>query len=732
MTYTWTTTSGTSTGTSYTIANVNPAGTYTVGLAISDTNKCSNDTSFSFTINTPPQSVISGNNHFCKGTSTVLNVTPTGVNFTYQWNQAGVPIGGAINTSYTATSGGNFGVAVTNTLTGCKHDTLITITVDSVPAAPTITTNTANNTYCQGQTINPISVNGTGTFTWYSDPGLTTQIGTGSPFTPSVTTTSTVYVTASNSVCTSDSTPVVIIINPIQATPTITIGAGNNIYCQNQTVGTITASGPSTIVWYSNAGLTTVVDTGATYTPTGLPLGTTTYYLIDSSAAGCKSAGTTTVSVTINATPNTPVVTSPTANTYCQNQTVGTITASGASTIVWYNNAGLTNVVDTGATYTPTGLPIGTTTYYLVDSSAAGCKSTGTATVSVTINATPTTPTITTSSAVSVCQGSAMPTINATGNGTLVWYNNAALTPPSINTGNSYTPSNIPAGTTATYYITDTSAAGCKSSTATPVSVTVYTKPVITGNATIDSSKCGKNNGAVLGLTVSNGTPQYTYEWINSSGIVVGDSLNLTNVSGGTYSLIVIDSHLCKDTSSGSCFVVGASNAVTANFTPSITEGQAPLAVTFSNTSVGATIYGWNFGTNTSTSTQTNPAYTYTASGTYTVTLAASNGNCSDTTRKIITIDVTDALIIPNIFSPNGDGINDQYFITCVGINSLYCDIFNRWGELIYTLKAPNQSWDGFMNNGNHATEGTYFYLLQATGFDGKEYKRNGTLTLVR
>ena len=178
--------------------------------------------------------------------------------------------------------------------------------------------------------------------------------------------------------------------------------------------------------------------------------------------------------------------------------------------------------------------------------------------------------------------------------------------------------------------------------------------------------------------------------------------------------------------------MVGGSSAVTAAFTASTYQGTAPLAVTFSNTSVGATIYGWNFGTNTSTSTQTNPAYTYTASGTYTVTLAASNGNCSDTTRKIITIDVTDVLIIPNIFSPNGDGINDQYFITCVGINSLYCDIFNRWGELIYTLKAPNQSWGGFMNNGNHATEGNYFYLLQATGFDGKEYKRNGTLTLVR
>ncbi len=734
MTYTWTTTSGTSTGTSYSITNVNPAGVYTVGLAVSDTNKCSNDTSFSFTVNAPPQPIINGNNHFCKGTSTVLNVTPTGANFTYQWNQTGIPIGGATNASYTATSGGTFGVAVTNTLTGCMHDTSITITVDSVPAAPIVTTNTANNIYCQGQTINPISVSGTGAFTWYSDPGLTTQIGTGSPFTPSVAVTSTLYVTASNSVCTGDSTPVVITINPIPATPSITVGAGNNIYCQNQTVGAIIASGPSTIVWYSNAGLTNVVDTGATFTPIGLPLGTTTYYLIDSSAAGCKSANSTTVSVTINATPNTPLVVGPTTYSYCQNQTVGAITASGASTIVWYNNAGLTNVVDTGTTYTPIGLPVGTTTYYLVDSSAAGCKSTGTATVSVTINATPSTPTVTTGSSMTACQGSSVPNINATGNGTLVWYTNAALTPPAINTGNTYTPINLASGTTTTYYITDTSATGCKSSATTTVSITVYPKPVITGNATIDSSKCGKNNGAVLGLTVNNGTPLYTYQWVNSSGTTVSDSLNLTNVGAGTYSLIVIDANMCRDTSSGSGFVVGGSNAVTANFNPSIIEGQAPLAVTFSNTSsASATAFGWNFGANTGTSTQVNSGYTYTTTGTYTVTLVAyGSGNCSDTARKVITVDVTEVLIIPNIFSPNGDGINDQFFLTSTGINSLNCDIYNRWGELIYTLKAPNQSWDGVMNNGNHATEGTYFYILQASGYDGKEYKRNGPLTLVR
>jgi len=731
MTYTWTSASGTQSGTTYTINNTNPAGIYNVGLAIEDSNSCSNAATYTFTVNALPHPVISGNDHFCKGASTVLNVSPAGTGFSYQWSLGGNAISGATASTYTATSGGTFGVAVTNTLTGCKHDTVITINVDSVPHAPVVSTATNNNTYCQGQTINPVTVTGTGTFTWYADAGLTTPIGTGSPFTPSVTVTSTLYVTASSSVCTGDSTPVVITINPIPPTPTITIGAGNNIYCQNQTVGSITASGPSTIVWYDNASLTHVIDTGNTYIPTSLPLGTTTYYLIDSSAAGCKSAGTTTVSVTINPNPATPLVTSPATNVYCQNQTPGTITASGASTIVWYDNASLTHVVDTGTSYTPTGLPLGTTTYYLVDSSAAGCKSISSATVSITINETPSTPVVASGNAISYCQGSAINIITASGTDTLVWYTNPALTPPAIYTGNSYTLGNLPIGTT-TYYILDTSAAGCKSVATATVTITINPKPTITGNAVVDSSLCGKNNGSVSGLTVSNGTPQYIYEWVSSGGSVVGDSLNLTNVGAGTYSLIVIDANQCRDTSNGSGYTVGASNAVTADFSPSSYQGTAPLAVTFSNTSVGATAYGWSFGDNAGTSTQVNPSYTYTNAGSYVVTLVALNGHCSDTARKTITIDVPEVLIIPNIFSPNGDGINDQFFITSSGISTLNCDIYNRWGELLFTLRSVHESWDGIINNGNHAPEGTYFYLLQATGFDGKEYKKQGTLTLVR
>jgi gliding motility-associated-like protein len=160
--------------------------------------------------------------------------------------------------------------------------------------------------------------------------------------------------------------------------------------------------------------------------------------------------------------------------------------------------------------------------------------------------------------------------------------------------------------------------------------------------------------------------------------------------------------------------------------------------VVFTNGSTGnpagATLsYVWYFGDNSATSTATNPSHVYNAIGTYSVILVASNnGNCPDTARATVVADVATTLIIPNIFSPNGDGINDQFFINNTGMSSLTCTIFNRWGQLLFTITEPNQAWDGRTPNGDKAPDGTYMYILQAQGMDGKSYKQEGTLTLVR
>ena len=238
------------------------------------------------------------------------------------------------------------------------------------------------------------------------------------------------------------------------------------------------------------------------------------------------------------------------------------------------------------------------------------------------------------------------------------------------------------------------------------------------------------HNGNIVG-----GTPAYTYQWYNSSGVLVSTSYSLTNEPAGSYSLGVTDANGCKSGGSGSSstFTVPASVAVHAQFTtnPYPAIGSIPLTITFTNTSTGATTYTWTFGDG-NMSTAVNPTNTYTTVNTYTVMLVASDGTCSDVAYTTVVADVATTIIIPNVFTPNGDGINDQFFIVNTGMNNLNCTIFNRWGELLHTLTAPDQSWDGKTPNGDKAPDGTYMYILQAQGSNGKVYKQQGTVTLIR
>jgi gliding motility-associated-like protein len=73
-----------------------------------------------------------------------------------------------------------------------------------------------------------------------------------------------------------------------------------------------------------------------------------------------------------------------------------------------------------------------------------------------------------------------------------------------------------------------------------------------------------------------------------------------------------------------------------------------------------------------------------------------------------------DQIVIPNIITPNGDGINDLFEITTGGITDYNLIIQNRWGEVAYTTTDPFKHWDG-KSNGTIVSEGVYFYQLTLT-----------------
>ena len=93
-----------------------------------------------------------------------------------------------------------------------------------------------------------------------------------------------------------------------------------------------------------------------------------------------------------------------------------------------------------------------------------------------------------------------------------------------------------------------------------------------------------------------------------------------------------------------------------------------------------------------------------------------------------VLINVGDELVIPNVFTPNGDGVNDLYFVSSKGLTEFNMTILNRWGNVVFESNDAQTVWDG-TSNGVKCTDGTYFYILNAKS-QTKEYKKQGHITL--
>lgn len=152
---------------------------------------------------------------------------------------------------------------------------------------------------------------------------------------------------------------------------------------------------------------------------------------------------------------------------------------------------------------------------------------------------------------------------------------------------------------------------------------------------------------------------------------------------------------------------------------------------TFTNQSVGASEYLWDFGDG-STSTETNPIHVFQKDGTYNVCLTASNQvGCKDTQCKQVRSIVFPIVDVPTGFSPNGDGVNDVVYVRGYGIEAMTFRIFNRWGEKIFESNDKSVGWDGTYKNVKQEME-AYQYTLSVTFFDGSKTFKKGNITLLR
>ena len=139
--------------------------------------------------------------------------------------------------------------------------------------------------------------------------------------------------------------------------------------------------------------------------------------------------------------------------------------------------------------------------------------------------------------------------------------------------------------------------------------------------------------------------------------------------------------------------------------------------------------YYWNFNQTTFQLGDSIAVNTFSATGSYVVSFIVEAGlGCKDTITD--TIQVNDLLEAPNIFSPNGDGMNDVFIVKSNGFNEFVLDVFNRWGAIIYSQTAKRLQWDGRTSAGVQLPCGTYFYHI--TSPDVKGYKKTGVILLVK
>lgn len=126
--------------------------------------------------------------------------------------------------------------------------------------------------------------------------------------------------------------------------------------------------------------------------------------------------------------------------------------------------------------------------------------------------------------------------------------------------------------------------------------------------------------------------------------------------------------------------------------------------------------------------------YTFTEAGKYKVVLnvASENNVCSQSPAPIEFEISESSLEIPNFFSPGtSPGYNDEFKVKYKSLVKFKATIFNRWGNKIYEWTDPEQGWDG-KYNGKYVSPGVYFYVIDATGSEGKRYKKGGDINIVR
>ncbi|MBN4062182.1 MAG: hypothetical protein COA57_02365 [Flavobacteriales bacterium] len=397
---------------------------------------------------------------------------------------------------------------------------------------------------------------------------------------------------------------------------------------------------------------------------------------------------TDTASATVNSLGG-PSVTTSTNDVTCNGGNDGSsalITSGGATPYSYTWSDGQTDA-------TATGLAAGN--YTVTVSDANSC----TYTTSISISE-PAPVTFTLTNDTSICTGNAV-TLTATGGVSYLWSTNDTVSFITVS----------PASTT-TYSVTVSDSSGCLANGSVTVSVT-------TQNISLagDNSICSGGNATI---TANGGTSYLWDTGDTATSITVNPSANMT--------YYVTATNACGTVSDSFAVAVNPLPAADAGNDITIGEGE-----TIQLSASGGTDYSWSPSADLSCVNCQNPFATPTETTSYILSVTDANGcTATDTITITITIDITQKVIyVPNIFSPNADGFNDELFVRGSGIAFMEFIIYDRWGEKVFETSDKAIGWEGTLR-GKPMNSAVFVYVLTGEFNNGNEIDEKGSITLIR
>ena len=678
--YTWSGPNG------YTSTDQNPiitngmatsGGTYQV--TVTDANNCTSSSSINVIVNNPPTATVASNSPVCVGTSIALTASG-GISYTWSGPNGYTSTDqNPIITNVQTTSSGTYQVNVTD-VNNCTSSSSINVVVNNPPTA----TIASNSPVCVGTSI-ALTASGGISYTW-SGPNGYTSIDQNPVITNVQTTSSGAYqvtVTDVNN-CTSSSSINVVVNNP----PTASAGS-NSPVCVGTSIA-LTASGGNSYTWSGPNGYTSIdqnpVITNVQTTSSG------TYQVTVTDAQSC----TNTASILVSVLPK-PFAIISSNSPVCIGSDLR-LQLSGGISYLWsgpLNFSSITqNPIISGSTTANSGV------YQAIVTGQNGCTTTVTTDVIIsgqlTINPNYNQP---------VCEGDTIKLF--TGNGASFRWNGptgfiSLLQNPII--------PNATLQNEGAYLLTVSDISGCSGTAVVQVDVQENPQAVIEGDTTI----------------CLHGELELTSPTIGTKTWSTGANTNTITVSPGVNTIYTLNVDLngCIDSTSHEVGVMPLPDLSIHVDQQTIEKGQsARLEAT------GGDVFHWSPSEGLSC-TACNITIASPQNTTSYCVEAEQNGCLADTCVQII-VNEACAIVLANIFSPNGDTNNALWCSPakdCIAKQALW--IYDRWGNLLFTGEGTDVCWDGTYS-GKILQDQVCTYILRLTYTNGDLKHHTDTITLL-